>query len=125
MTEYNYQNDWLMLKAKGSVPKEIVSFLESTFQIMEIREKVATIRGITFEVRSREQNHALPHLYASYDKYWVSIAIATGEVLAGNLPKSQQRIAVEWVKTHSEDLLKRWSAVAFSATSRTTKSRME
>ena len=124
MIDYDYQKDWLLLKVKGLIPSEIVVFMESTFQIMEIRERLATVKGIKFEVRSREQNHHLPHIHASYDKYSISIAISTCEVSAGNLPKSQERVAVDWVRAHTEDLLGKWNEIAISATSKTTKSRM-
>ena len=125
MTEHNFQNDWMMLKVKGLIPPEIASFIEATFQVIEIRERVATVRGIKFEVRSREQNHTLPHVHASYDNYSISIAIPTGEVLVGNLPKSQQRFAVNWVRSHSSELLGKWYSITISATSMTTKSRMD
>lgn len=121
---YDFQNDWLMLKARNTVPKEIVSFLEDVFQIMEIRERVGTVRGIKFEVRSREQNHNKPHVHAEYDKYAVSIGIETGEILAGNLPSNQQSKAVRWVKDHKDFLLGKWSDIAITATSITTKSRL-
>ena len=68
MTDYDYRNDWMILKAKGMIPGEIVSFIEKTFQIMEIREKVGEIRGIRFEVRTKEGNHTIPHVHAEYDK---------------------------------------------------------
>ena len=121
---YDFQNDWLILKAKGIIPNEIVGFLEDVFQIMEIRERVATIRGIKFEVRSKEQNHNKPHIHAEYDKYAISIDIETGEVLAGNLPASQQSKAIRWVKDNKDFLLGKWSDIAVSATSITTKSRI-
>ena len=123
MKDYNFQNDWLMIKARNAAPGEIISFMEEVFLIMEIRERLETIRGIKFEVRSRERNHNIPHIHASYDKYEISIAIPDGKVLAGNLPKKQQRIAEEWVKSHVEDLLGKWESFAISATSITTKSR--
>ena len=125
MTEYDLQNDWMVLKIKGLIPPEIASFIESTFQVIEIRERVATVRVIKFEVRSREQNHTLPHVHASYDNYSISIAIPDGEVLAGNLPKSQQRLAVNWVRSHAAELLGKWDSITISATSMTTKSRMD
>lgn len=124
MADYDFQNDWYMLKARGAIPAEIVSFLESTFQIMEIRERVAKVKGIKFEVRTREQNHPVPHVHAEYDSYSISIAIGTGEVLAGNLPKSQQRIAVDWVKANESYLTGKWNEIAISATSILTLSRM-
>lgn len=124
MTDYDFQNDWLMIKARNMTPKEIISFMEEVFQIMEIRERLETIRGIKFEVRSREQNHNVPHIHASYDKYSISIAIDSGDVLAGNLPRKQQKLAEDWVKRHKSELLGKWNAIALSATSVTTKSRM-
>ena len=114
-----------MIKARNAVPEEIISFMEDVFLIMEIRERVETIRGIKFEVRSREQNHSIPHIHASYDKYDVSISITDGKVLAGNLPKKQQRIAADWVKAHTDELLGKWNSFAMSATSIMTKSRIE
>ena len=121
---YDFQNDWVLLKDRDSIPKEIVCFLEDVFQIMEIRERVGTIRGIRFEVRTSEQNHNKPHVHAEYDKYAISIDIENGEILAGNLPSSQKRKAVHWVKDNKDYLLGKWSDIAVSATSITTKSRM-
>lgn len=124
MSDYNFQNDWLIIKARNAIPEEIISFMEEVFLIMEIRERLATVRGIKFEVRSREQNHNIPHIHASYDKYEVSIAIPDGKILAGNLPKKQQRIAKEWVRVHTDELLGKWNSFAMSATSIMTKSRI-
>lgn len=124
MNDYDFQNDWLIVKAKNEIPGEIISFMEEVFLIMEIRERLTTIRGIKFEVRSREQNHSKPHIHASYDKYEISIAIPDGNVLAGNLPKKQQRIAEEWVRAHADELLGKWNSFAMSATSIMTKSRL-
>ena len=81
MIEYDFQNDWMLVKARGTVPEEIVSFMESTFLIMEIRERVGEIRGIKFEVRTKEGNHTIPHVHAIYDKYNVSIEIESGKIL--------------------------------------------
>lgn len=122
--EYDLEKEWRLLKAKNAFPEEIVSFMEDVFQIMEIRERVGTVRGIKFEVRSREQNHNRPHVHAEYDKYTISIEIETGEILAGNLPKSQQGKAVKWVKENKDYLLGKWSNLAITATSIMTKSRL-
>ena len=121
---YDFQNDWVILKSTGAIPKEIAWFLEDVFQIMEIRERVSTIRGIKFEVRTREQNHSKPHVHAEYDKYSISIGIEDGEILAGNLPLSQKKIAVRWVKENKDYLLGKWADIAVSATSISTRSRM-
>ena len=49
---YDFQNDWLLLKARGRIPKEIVGFMEDVFQIVEIRERVGTIRGVNVKPRA-------------------------------------------------------------------------
>ena len=98
--------------------------MDDVFLITEIRERLEIVRGIKFEVRSREQNHSIPHIHASYDKYEISIAILDGRILAGNLPTKQQRLAVDWVKAHADELLEKWSSFAMSATSIMTKSRL-
>lgn len=113
-----------MIKAKKEIPDEIIFFMDDVFLITEIRERLEIVRGIKFEVRSREQNHSIPHIHASYDKYEISIAIPDGRVLAGNLPTKQQRLAVDWVKAHADELLGKWSSFAMSATSIMTKSRI-
>lgn len=123
--DYDFRNDWRLLKSKNMFPKEIVGFLEDVFQIMEIRRSVGTVRGIKFEVRSREQHHNKTHVHAAYGDYNISICIDTGEILAGNLPPKQQRMAVEWVKKNRDRLLDEWAKIVFTATSITTKSRME
>lgn len=114
-----------MVKANGEIPLEIASFLENVFLITEIRERVATVRGIKFEVRTREGNHSIPHIHAVYDKYSISIEIKTGKVLAGNLPGPSQRVATDWVIKNSENLLSKWNDIAISATSIMTKSRLD
>ena len=124
MTDYDYRNDWMILKAKDMIPREIVSFLENTFQIMEIREKVGEIRGIRFEVRTKEGNHTIPHVHAEYDRYNVSIEIETGRILAGNLPRSQHKTASDWVISNKDLLLGKWNSISITATSVMTKSRL-
>lgn len=114
------RNDWIVVK--HSVPQEIVAFLDDAFYIMEIRQRVGEIKGISFQVRSREHNHSIPHVHASYGEYEVSIAIEDGKVLSGNLPAKREKLASEWVKSNREKLLTDWKNYAFSATAVMTKS---
>jgi len=120
MDSYDFHKDWRITKC--SVPLEIVSFLNEAFFIVEIRRRVGKVKGITFEVRSREQNHSVPHIHASYGEYAVSIAIGDGIILSGNLPKKRERIASEWVIAHKDRLLSDWKNYAVSATSIMTQS---
>jgi hypothetical protein len=124
MSDSNLQ-EWILLKARGEVPREIAEFMQQCFQIMEIRAKVGMAKGIVFEVRTRETNHIVPHIHASYDSYSISIEIETGKVFAGKLPKKQQSYAVQWVADHKMLLLDKWRDIAITAVSHTTKSALD
>ena len=121
----NNPQEWLILKAHGEVPKEIANFMQQCFQIMKIRAKVGKAKSIVFEVRTRENNHVVPHIHASYDSYSISIEIETGKIFGGNLPKKQQSDAAKWVKDHKQFLLGKWRDLAITAVSCTTKSALE
>ena len=101
--------------AKRSLPLDIASFLDSVFEICEMRGRVGQAGSIKFEVRSKEQNHTIPHVHAVCNEFNISIAIETGEVLTGNLPGKNKKIAVQWVSDHKESLLSTWHSFAFSA----------
>ena len=103
----------------------ISSFLDNIFEIYEIRGRVGDINGITFCVRTNEQNHTIPHVHAKYGDYNISIEIATGKVLAGNLPKKNQKVAVEWVLKNKDKLLVDWRNIAISAKTTMTKSKLD
>lgn len=120
-----YIQELRIMIARGQIPKEIADFLYECFQIYEIRGRVGESNGVKFEVRTREQNHTIPHIHAAYGEYSTSIAIETGEVLAGNLPKKQQKDAVEWVLNKKEYLLGKWKDIAISAFSVMTRTRFD
>lgn len=107
---------------KNFEPQEIVKFIDDVFEILEIRGKVGKQAGITFIVHSNEQNHAIPHVHAQYGEFEVSIAIETGEVLAGNLPKKNLKKAIEWVLSNRDKLQSDWNTYSLSAISNTTQS---
>ena len=117
---YDMRNDWIV--TQRMVPPDIVSFMKQAFFLVEIRRRVGEINGLSFEVRSREQNHSVPHVHASYGEYSVLIAIEDGRILEGNLPPKRKKMASDWVRNHKEKLLSDWRNYAMSATSMQTKS---
>ena len=125
MSNYDFHNDWFFIKANGDIPDEIVDFMTDVFQIMEIRVKVADIKGIVFEVRTKEKCHSVPHLHAKYGEYSISIEIDNADILEGRLPHKQKRMAIEWVRNNKEKLLNEWKDIAISATSITTQSHLD
>lgn len=114
------RKDWIFIQ--HTIPREIAAFLEDAFFIVEIRQRVGEIKGISFQVRSREHNHSIPHVHASYGEYEVSIAIEDGRILSGNLPAKREKLASEWVKENKEKLLADWKNYTLSATAIMTKS---
>lgn len=109
---------------KSRYPKEIIFFLDSIFEIYEIRGKVGQVNGIKFEIRTNEQNHALPHIHAQYGEFNISIEIESGRILAGNLPKKNEQLAVDWVVRNRDKLMEDWKNIAISSVSMLTKSRL-
>ena len=55
--------------------------------------------------------HHRPHFHAFYQDDAVSIAIDTIEVLAGGLPRKQERWVEAWAELHRQELLAAWQAM--------------
>ena len=52
--------------------------------------------------------HHRPHFHAFYQEHAVSIALDTIEVLAGGLPRKQQRLVEAWAELHHTELQAAW-----------------
>ena len=72
------------------------------------RDTVERTHGIRFEIRPKENGHNVPHCHASYQGKEISISLIDCAVIAGNIPKQQQRFAVEWVKLNLPVLQSCW-----------------
>jgi len=55
--------------------------------------------------------HHLSHLHAYYQDYQATYRIDTGELLAGFLPRRQQRLLEAWLEIYQADLLENWDLV--------------
>lgn len=55
-----------------------------------------------------DDHHHVPHLHARYQDEKVSVAIDTGEVLAGSFPEAKLRMLRVWMDIHREELLADW-----------------
>lgn len=56
-----------------------------------------------------DKRHHEPHVHAEYSGADAVFAIATGEVLAGNLPSGKTRLVQAWIEIHREELLADWN----------------
>lgn len=53
-------------------------------------------------------DHPPPHFHARYGEYEAQIAIATGEILNGDLPRRAHALVREWVELHRRELAADW-----------------
>ena len=53
--------------------------------------------------------HHVAHVHVRYAEHRASIAIETGDVLAGELPSRQLRLLVAWIEIHREELMADWA----------------
>jgi hypothetical protein len=54
-------------------------------------------------------DHEPPHFHARYGEYEAQVLIATGELLAGNLPRRAQHLVSEWVALRRDELWANWA----------------
>lgn len=52
--------------------------------------------------------HHLPHFHAYYQDDVAVIGLAPIELLAGSLPRRQQRLVEAWAELHEQELLDDW-----------------
>lgn len=72
--------------------------------------KLSFFYGITITMYWRESHHSRPHFHARYGEYKASFDLA-GEVIAGELPRSQLRLVQAWAELHADDLAANWERV--------------
>lgn len=53
-------------------------------------------------------DHPPPHFHARYGEHEAQVAIATGDVLDGSLPRSASRLVKEWAELRRAELLDDW-----------------
>lgn len=54
------------------------------------------------------QDHAPPHFHAMYAEHEAEIAIDTGAMLRGSLPRRARRMVEEWAQAHRLELEDDW-----------------
>jgi hypothetical protein len=59
-------------------------------------------------IRMYHADHPPPHFHASYQGFEAFVAIATGEVLEGSLPKKAARLVRQWALDHRNELMANW-----------------
>lgn len=66
---------------------------------------ISMFYGIIIRMYSLDnQHHHLPHLHARFAEHEASVALADGEVLAGERPRKQLRLVQAWIELHRDEL---------------------
>lgn len=55
--------------------------------------------------------HHQPHFHARYGEYKASFNIDPPALLAGNLPRKQERLVLAWAELYIDELLENWQLV--------------
>ncbi|MGN6374011.1 MAG: DUF4160 domain-containing protein [Sphingomonas sp.] len=59
-------------------------------------------------IRMYFDDHPPAHFHASYQGFEAFVAIETGEVIHGSLPKKAARIVRQWALDHRAELMANW-----------------
>ncbi len=59
-------------------------------------------------IRMYFDDHPPPHFHASYQGFEAFVAINSGEVVTGNLPRKAARIVRQWALDHRAELMANW-----------------
>jgi hypothetical protein len=68
--------------------------------------RISTFYGISITMYWRDHNP--PHFHATYGEFSAKIAIDTGAVFEGDLPRRAQRFVAEWAELHRVELERNW-----------------
>jgi hypothetical protein len=72
--------------------------------------RISAFYGIVIAMYFDE--HPPPHFHARYGEYDAQIAIATGDILHGSLPRRALALVREWVELHRDELAADWDRAA-------------
>ncbi len=64
--------------------------------------------GVVIRMYCDRAEHNPPHFHAYYQEHKATVAIDSGEIIAGGLPSRQSRLVVAWAELHREELLADW-----------------
>ena len=70
---------------------------------------ISKFYGITIRMYFRDnKQHNLPHMHVNYNEYR-AIFDLNGNIIEGQIPKSQQKIIQAWIEIHNKELNDLWN----------------
>ena len=55
------------------------------------------------------QRHHIPHFHAEYTEFTAVIAIESGDMLEGDLPRNKMKLVQAWLEIHRDEIMADWS----------------
>jgi hypothetical protein len=59
-------------------------------------------------IRMYWADHPPPHFHVRYSGYKATVGIQTLTILTGSLPRTAQRLVLEWAAAHQAELMEDW-----------------
>jgi hypothetical protein len=60
-------------------------------------------------------DHAPPHFHVRYAEHKATIGIQTVAILTGSLPRTAERLVLEWATEHQAKLMENWTLCELKA----------
>lgn len=83
------------------------SILIGKSDILSIMPVISYFFGIY--IRMYHDDHNPPHIHVEYQGQEAYVAIETGEIIEGNLPRKAAKLVREWVQEHKKELTANWN----------------
>lgn len=70
--------------------------------------EIVRFYGIVIKMFFKPKEHEPSHIHAIYNEYVGLFNIKTFEMFEGDLPKIAQKLVVEWLEAHKDELQDMW-----------------
>jgi hypothetical protein len=67
---------------------------------------ISEFYGIT--IRVFYDDHAPPHIHASYGEYEIIVGISPIAIIKGKVPNRVRSMVLEWIALHQQELIEDW-----------------
>ncbi len=72
---------------------------------------ISMFYGIIIRMYFAPGEYPLPHFHVYYNEYKASVDIRTCEIIEGEFPGRQTKLALAWAELHQEELMADWQLV--------------
>ena len=113
---FRYNNKWIKIFDLNTRISNIVAINGKKFNILlyALVDKgggICVENGIRYYMNSKEYGkHNIPHVHVEYAGKQASISLY-GKVLAGHIPKKQEKEAIDKIKNNKESFLFKWNTM--------------